>query len=539
MHQMRLIPVAGPAIDHIEVDAQARTLIGRSSDCTVCIKDAAISRRHALIFSTGNKWVLTDLGSKHGTSLNGIELELDKPALIEHRDLLNIGPYMFRVSTSARDVDPMTITDDSVSAGTVVEAVEVSEEESIEAKRLSLLIGGCSKIFQAPDQHALAMHVLSLVLSGTGYSRGAVLLWNGTPNEVEVLASRDHRRSLSDDGITFSRSLLQASASGDLVRMSPSSQHQYGQSIAGLGILEALCAPLVIDAMVVGSIYLDVREGEAPPERDAAQFCHVVSQVASLAISNLKHVDLVRRQEHLEEDLKIAQEAQAFLLPESQGVAGQLRYASRTLPGSVIGGDLFDIFEIDENLTGICFGDVSGHGIGAAILMTAALTHLKTMLRTSGDPAAAAVATNNYLVEHSSARMFTTLWVGVFDSRSGSLRYVDAGHGHWLICRSDAPPSAPPAPGGVLAGIRSGIAYSVEEIDFGCGDRLVLYSDGLVEQSGPGLERFESERLFEVLARSGSISQDVAMSFEALEAFAGVSSFTDDTTIASVEINPD
>lgn len=59
MHNMRLIPVAGPAIDHIEVDAQARALIGGSTDCTVCIKDAAISRRHALI---------------------------------EHRDLLNIGP---------------------------------------------------------------------------------------------------------------------------------------------------------------------------------------------------------------------------------------------------------------------------------------------------------------------------------------------------------------------------------------------------------------------------------------------------------------
>ncbi len=535
---MRLIPVAGPSLDQVEVDGRERTIIGRSTDCSVCIHDAAISRRHASVVRSGGTWILSDLGSRHGTVLNGIKLEAGKPAILEHGDLLQLGPCVFRVSYRGLGLDSMTFTDELVSPGTIVESVKVSDADSLAAKRLSLLIQGCSRVFQASDLHELSVRVLELMDSGTGFTRGAVLLWNGSPEQVEVLASFDGGR-LSGDGIAFSRSLLQASASGDMARMSSSTMHQYGQSIAGLGIVEALCAPLLIDGSVVGSIYLDVREGEAPPERDAAQFCHAASQIASLAISNLQHVELVRRQEHLDEDLKIAQEAQAFLLPESKGITGGLRYASRTLPGSVVGGDLFDIFEIDDHLAGICFGDVSGHGIGAAILMTATLTHLKTVLRECGNPAVAAEATNNYLVEHSSARMFTTLWVGVFDSRSRSLRYVDAGHGHWVLCRPGTSPSVPPAPGGVLAGIQPGVKYTSAEIQLDPGDRLVLYSDGLVEQSGPDLTRFESERLMDVLNRSGSIHEDVSMSFEALETFAEVSRFTDDTTIASVEINPD
>jgi len=532
---IRLIPVAGPATDSIEIDDQEQAIIGRSRDCSVYIADPAVSRRHVSIANSGNKWILTDLGSRYGTSLNGIQLEPERPTLIKHRDLLKIGPFIFRVSTSGLGLNAMTVTDHLVAPGTIVEAVKVEEPDSLADKRLSLLIEGCSKIFQAREEAELAVPVLDLVLAGTGYSRGAVLLWNGAPDQVEVLASRDHD-GLSHMGIEYSRSLLQASASGDMARLSSSSKHQYGQSIAGLGILEALCAPLIIDSRVIGSIYLDVREGEALPETDAAQFCHVASQVASLAISNLKHLELARRQEHLDADLKIAQEAQEFLLPDSHGNVGSIRYSSRTLPGSIVGGDLFDVFEINEHLTGICFGDITGHGIGAALLMTAVLTHLKTVLISCGDPAVAVSATNTYLVEHSSARMFATLWVGVIDSRDHTLRYVDAGHGHWLICKPDSSLYPPPAPGGVVAGVQPEIEYFAVEQKLVVGDRLVLYSDGLVEQPNADLVRFETDRLFAVLSQSRSSEDDVVMSFDAIESFVGGARFTDDTTIASLEI---
>lgn len=309
-----------------------------------------------------------------------------------------------------------------------------------------------------------------------------------------------------------------------------------GHSIVGLGISSALCAPLMVDSAVVGAIYLDSRDGEVSPQPDAASFCHAVSQVASLALSSLKRIELARRQERLDADLSIAQEAQSFLLPAPGGTVGRLRYALRTCAGSEVGGDLFDIFDIDDHRTGICFGDITGHGIGAAILMTAVLSYLRATLANCGDPAAAVTETNAYLARHSSDRMFATLWVGVFDATESTLSYIDAGHGHWLVCTAGAAPARPKLPGGMIIGVQPDLEYSGACLELRPGDRLILYSDGLVEQPNTENEQFGNARLRDVIAGSGAIDDDVAGIFAALEEFAGSSSFADDTTIASIEV---
>jgi serine phosphatase RsbU (regulator of sigma subunit) len=533
---LRMDPIAGPRIDRIDFTGENTFLLGRSSECDICLPDATISRRHVTVSNRNEQWILTDLGSRHGTFLNSIRIEPNSLTPIGHGDLLHIGPYMFRINSGHQSGPSFATTDEYVPMGTIVESVPPKEFDSLAHQRLALMIEGCAGIYQSDTESKLAQAVIDLIIAGTGFPRAALLRWNGSPDQVEVLAFHDHRNTINAD-FAFSRSLLKASANGSVARLTPKIEHQYGQSIVGLGISEALCAPLSIDTLVIGSIYVDTREGEAPAQPDAASFCHAVSQVASLALSNLKRIELTKRQDHLDADLKIAQEAQNFLLPDAEGIAGNLRYASRTDAGSIVGGDLFDIFEIDKNRTGICFGDITGHGIGAAILMTAVLSHLRTILATSGDPVAAVEETNTYLANHSSARMFSTLWVGVFDAEDNTLEFIDAGHGHWLVCKPDTPPYYPETPGGVIIGIQPNLNYTSASIPFHPGDRLILFSDGLVEQPNAELERFENTRLLEVISQSQTIENDVAMSFKALESFAGSRNFADDTTMASIQVH--
>ena len=90
-----------------------------------------------------------------------------------------------------------------------------------------------------------------------------------------------------------------------------------------------------------------------------------------------------------------------------------------------------------------------------------------------------------------------------------------------------------------MIGFQPEFEYSSARLRLKPGDRLILYSDGIVEQPNTRNERFEIARLKGVIASSGSISDDVGKVFAALEAFSGSSTFMDDTTIASIEVCPE
>ena len=134
--------------------------------------------------------------------------------------------------------------------------------------------------------------------------------------------------------------------------------------------------------------------------------------------------------------------------------------------------------------------------------------------------------------------MFVSLWVGVFDEADRSLRYVDAGHGHWFITYRGKGPVHADRPGGLLVGIDMDYAYDSATLDLGDVDRIVLYSDGVIEQVDQEGEPFEIDRVREVLATTASPKQDVEVLFEKLTEFAGKSLLDDDTTVASIDLRP-
>ena len=516
------------------ISGDGPVMIGRSRDADVCLPDASVSRRHASLVKREGQWFVTDLGGRHGTTINGVRVEPNQPAVAAEGDFIRIGPYTFRLSFGPSRPSTMARTDHGIAADTIVERVSNREIGSLAQRRLELLCDGAVTIHQASDEDRLALAVVQLALAGTGFHRAAILRPTGSSEQVEVIASRDLKASQGEE-FSFSRSLLAEASSGHIARLSKKGGEQLGQSIERLGIVSALCAPVILDNSVVGYIYLDSRESEQQGYADAVGFCHAVSRLAGLALSNLKRGELQQRQSRLMEDLKGAREAQDFLCPEGEGTFGRLRYAMKSHPGRFVAGDLFDIYDLEGGKVGICFGDVTGQGVAAAIHMTAVLSSLRAALARYGDPSRAIKDVNRYIAERSPDHMFVSLWVGVFDTAKSILSYVDAGHGHWFTKHGSDPPVVAEKPGGLLVGIDPEYPYEPKAMTLRPRDRLIIYSDGIIEQTNPGGEAFEKSRAIEVLQHTGSAAEDVSALFDAVQEFA-VFNLDDDTTVASIEL---
>jgi serine phosphatase RsbU (regulator of sigma subunit) len=532
--ELRLVPIGGLAVEPFVLCGEAEAVIGRAEECEVCLPDPAVSRRHAQLARRGAYWLLTDLESRHGTFLNGIRLQPRSPAVVAEGDVIRLGACALRAAGQPGGSAPLATIDDAASPDTVVQRVPEREIDSVAHRRLELFITGAAAIHQARDEAALADAVLELVLSGTRFPRAAVLRHVGATEQVELVAGRE-AGGIETGAFAFSRSLLQEAAGGHVARLSRTSGQTYGQSIERLGITQAVAAPVSLDAVVVGYIYLDARENERPGDADAAGFCHAVARLAGLALSSLKRAELEARQKQLDADLRAAQLAQEFLCPKEEGRVGPLSFAAQTCPGRIVAGDLFDIFDLDTDRVALCCGDVTGQGMGAAILMTAVLAHLRAALAHHGEPAEAVSDVNRYIAQRSPAHMFASLWVGLLDRRDGVLRYVDAGHGHWLLRRRGEAPFRGPNPAHLLVGIEPEYRYDAARLELRTGDRIILYSDGIIEHRDAQGEEFSDRRLIAAVAASDSPAADVIDALNALRAFVGEAAFADDTTIASVE----
>lgn len=530
---LRFEVIAGPAVNLPLFAADHDSVIGRGQECQMPLVEESVSRRHATISRRGQWWIINDEGSRHGTHLNGVKLAAQQPSMLHDGDVVAIGPWSFR-ATIGHPQSTYTVTlNDLEEPSQRVERIIGPRTAKLAQHRLDLLIECAAAITGAATEQALAEAVLKSALAGGGFDRAALLRQHVGRDDVEMLGYQCRDGSRPED-TTFSRSLLREAAKGEMVRLATQNTAVAAQSIADLGITAALCAPIMLSSAITAYLYLDARGTHRDVAPDAAAFCQVIARLCGLALSNLKRVDLEQRQRHLEAEVQAAREAQLLILPPEHGVAGCVDYAMRMRPGRFVAGDLFDVLVLDEHRVAVSIGDVAGHGVGAAVLMAASQSHLSASLRRHCDPGAAVNEVNHYLTERTTPNRFVSLWVGILDSRDRSLTFVDAGHGHWLHKRVNQPAVVIHSVGGIPIGIEPGYDYRSEKMTLGKGDRLILYSDGAIEQTNRQGAQFTKEGIMRIIGDDRSPLEDVATLIDAVTAFAGTPAFNDDTTVASI-----
>jgi serine phosphatase RsbU (regulator of sigma subunit)/pSer/pThr/pTyr-binding forkhead associated (FHA) protein len=539
---LRLEPISGPPADPIAIERGQEAVIGRSKECTVVLDPETVSRRHARLYQQGGRWVVCDEASRHGTYINEVRLEPGRPSVLADGDLVRIGPYSYHVALGGSPRQLASTVVDPGGSWRRVEQVSPAELGLLAQQRFHLVVDCAAAIHGAPDERGLAQVVLDSALAGTGFQHAALLRPAGGSAGLEAIEVLGHRHGGGDTppgDVTFSRSLLAAAAQGAVVRLIEPRDVPTSHSIAELGITSALCAPILLGPSVAAFLYLDARSQAAPIRHDAVGFCQLIARLCGLALANLKRLDLERRHRDLHVEIAAAREAQQVLLPRDEGAVGPMRYAMRMHPGRFVAGDLFDVVELDRRRCGVFIGDVVGAGVGAGVIMAATQAHLHGELERNGDPLAAVESTGRYLARRLPEGKFVSLWAGVIDGEEGSVRFVDAGHGHCMLRRRGAAPvRLHPQQRGFPLGIEPDARYTLTAVELAPGDRLILYSDGLPEQHGAEGARFGAERIVEALGdgQAGDPSADVRGVLAAVQRFAGRDDLDDDTTVASVEM---
>ncbi|HVS33105.1 MAG TPA: GAF domain-containing SpoIIE family protein phosphatase [Thermoanaerobaculia bacterium] len=207
--------------------------------------------------------------------------------------------------------------------------------------------------------------------------------------------------------------------------------------------------------------------------------------------------------ERLSEALKLASEIQMRMLPSgsitaSDELSCDLQAFIR--PAKVVGGDLYDYALSDERLY-FCIGDVSGKGIGSALVMALTKTLFRANVPYFDDAAKLTEAVNIRLCEETGPTMFVTAFCGFLDLDDGTLRFCNAGHDRPFILRHDGSVEIMDSKPGIALGVLPKFTYPLQQMTLAPGDAIFLYTDGVTEATD-GVERlFSLDRLGAVLTR--------------------------------------
>lgn len=242
--------------------------------------------------------------------------------------------------------------------------------------------------------------------------------------------------------------------------------------------------------------------------------------------------------DQLDKELAVARQLQMGMLPLQRPMfpdRGEIEIAGMMEPSWAIGGDLFDAFFVDEHRLFFSIGDVSGHGISAAMFMARTISLMRIAAFNTESPGELLTLVNDQLCVGNDANLFVTLFCGVMDTRTGRVQFTNAGH-LAPVLSSQGHIHLLPLPKGPALGMMSGFAYREAECDLHEGDFLLCYTDGITEAESAAGEEFTEVRLQELVRRMADSPLETMLdeARAAALAFTNADHFEDDLTLLAL-----
>lgn len=193
-----------------------------------------------------------------------------------------------------------------------------------------------------------------------------------------------------------------------------------------------------------------------------------------------------------------AQRTQLGFLPKDIPQIPGCEFSGAWLPIHGIGGDYFDVLQLDQNHFAICIADVAGKGIAAALLMSNLQATVRGLAAQNLEPAALTERVNRFIGRNTASDRFITFFYAVLDAQTRRMVYTNAGHNAPIVLRRDGRTDRL-STGGQAMGISERQNYEQDAVELSEGDRLILFTDGITEASDNAGEELGEQRLLDIL----------------------------------------
>ena len=429
-------------------------------------------------------------------------------------------------------------------------------DSNVDRRSVEVLLEAIARVSESRDLETLLIDIVDRSVEITGAERGMLIL-EAEPGEyrVRVARSQGHRSiTEEEEPLRFSTSVVKrVLTEGQAVRatvQSDSDALELGRSVYDLKLRAVMCVPIAhqqddasgeglpAERSARGVLYVDSRVATREYDRrDLGLFAalsHHISIALEKARLNLDSIEKTR----LEHSLELASAIQSGLMPripsdlEGFDLHGWYKPAERT------SGDFFDFVRTRDQRLAVIIGDVTGHGIGPALVTAMAQASLRSYLKVVPDAPAAMTMLNQDLSERLDDGMFVTLLLALL-APDGGIEWINAGHSTPVVWRRDGQVEPYPEHG-VALGMIDEAEYSIHgRLVMEVGDVLVTYTDGLIEAHHPDRpdELFGEERLHRHIAEcaaGGAGAEEITRSLaEAALSFAG-GEHDDDITLVVV-----
>jgi len=508
------------------------------------IDDRRISRQSAAIILEGERYFVEDRGQRNGIYVNGEQVARWE---LKDGDVIGFGPegtseITFRSTAADTSIQNLL---------TRIQSGPSPGSSSGGLHKLNLLLEATMLLHSQLPLESVLGTMLDHAISITDADRGILL----EPDASGALQVRQARRKgglrLISEGLAPSQTALRqaiekqsAVITEDLAMADLKLQD--AQSIVAQRLRAVIAIPLYAMPRAsstessfhsqrghfLGVVYLDSRR-PAAFSRLERQILDALAVEAASILDNARLVEYERQRQRLEQELSIARDIQQALLPRGFRDFPHLAVSGVNVPCLSVGGDYFDVFPMSDDRTAFLIADVSGKGLGAALLTTMLQGALSGMTM-GADPARVFNHLNNFLCEHSEVGKYATMFFGVL-GRAGDLEYINAGHPSPLLLRGGEL-AEPFTEGSTPVGLIAGTEYKTALVTLEAGDTLVLFSDGVTEAADPDDEMYGVPRLREALAGRHDAPLDHLQKavFDSVEKFSRGASQADDITLLLV-----
>jgi phosphoserine phosphatase RsbU/P len=521
--------------------------MGRAPDNNLVLRDTRVSRNHAQIARTDGKYVLEDLGSRHGIWVNGERV--DKSRALEGAERIEFGVpdgYQIHFTRTGDEIKKLMAKP--------VASADTGRSASSNLEKLRAVLEVARSLQSSFSTDDVLNTVLDAALSVTGAERGFLLLFS-EEHELQVRSARAASGGdLPPDALRVPRRIIQQALESrrDLFSMSfdPSVADGVspGNTITDLELRSVVCVPLVrinlsgtqatqllsSAATNAGVLYMDSRVSSVDLAGGNRELLQTLAIEVSTVLENARLLEEQRSKQRMEEELDVARRIQQSLLPRRLPQEGWFVVCGSSESSHQVGGDYFDAVAIGPQTWSLVVADVSGKGVSSALLASFLQGAFLSASATTDIPEVLG-RINQFLSDRAEHGKYATMFFSKIDS-AGRLTYANAGHCPALLVRRSGDIERLEATS-MPVGLVAGTSFSMDQRRLDPGDRIVLYTDGVTEAQNEAGEFFGRKRLRDAVkgAAGADYKEMHARIQAAISAFTGGAEQADDLTLVVVE----